>query len=117
MVDLKNRRNSSNSQVLHPARSFVSAQQYATPQQESSYKFPRHNTDAGAPPNAYGHNSNRVYSNHNQYDSTSYLGGMASFGGNTSASQRFQRQMIKNNPYNADSAGMGNSMARGSNYI
>lgn len=79
----------------------VEQQLYATPQQESSYKFPRTNAEAAQPPHIYGHNSNRVHSN-NQYDSGNYLGSMVSFGGNTSASQRFQRQMMRSSPYNLE---------------
>jgi hypothetical protein len=67
---------------------------YATPQQESSYKY--QGTVPDGPP--YGQGSNRAYAN-NQYgpapQSISSLVGLS--GQNTSASQRFQRQMVQQN--------------------
>jgi hypothetical protein len=63
----------------------------------------------------YGQTSNRAHGN-SQYDQNNYLRSMVSFGGNTSASQRFQRQMIKNNPYNLET-GITNNVGRGSNMI
>ena len=63
VVDMKNRRNTNNYQPLQQVQSYVNAQQYATPQQESSYKFPRSNTEAGQAPGVYGHSSNRVHGN------------------------------------------------------